>query len=84
MKQEATSRKAPLRAVERLLAYAIIECQELALPEIEELLTAAAQAVSENCGSGLMPPVRAPRGRPKMRLVTIDGARTKKETAGNR
>lgn len=67
-----TDDKARLCAIESLLDYVIAEIQELDLPELEQLLGAAALAVGEMIESGA-PTRRRQRGeKPALRIVTGD------------
>jgi hypothetical protein len=69
--------KERLRAIELLLDYVIAECQALELPELEQLLGAAALVVDEMIEGG--PVTRRPRRseKPALRIVT-PGEPTKK------
>ena len=62
--------KERLRAIELLLDYVIAECDELELPELEQLLGAAALVVGEMIEAG--PVMRRPRRpeKPALRIVT--------------
>ncbi|HUH83226.1 MAG TPA: hypothetical protein VLX85_01375 [Stellaceae bacterium] len=72
--------KARLRAIESLLDYVISECGELDLPELEQLLGAAALVVGEMIEG--RPATRRPRrsDKPALRIVTGD-APVKKRNA---
>ena len=72
--------KERLRAIELLLDYVIAECEELGLPELEQLLGAAALVVGEMIEGGLV--TRRPRRseKPALRIVA-SGEPAKKRNA---
>lgn len=64
--------KVRLRAIESLLDYVIAECEELDLPELEQLLGAAALVVGEIIEGGRTPRRLRRSGKPALRVVTRD------------
>jgi hypothetical protein len=70
-----------LRAMRRLLDYAVAESQELELRNLEQLLGAAALEIDDALAVAEISPT--PNGGPQIKLVADTGAGRKKATPSN-
>jgi len=68
----ASDERARLRAIESLLDYVIAEVQEFEVPELEQLLGAAALVVSEMIEKGVPRQRRQRPQKPALRVVVRD------------
>jgi len=68
----ASDERARLRAIESLLDYVIAEVQEFEVPELEQLLGAAALVVSEMIEKGVPRQRRQRPQKPALRVVGRD------------